>query len=276
MFPQRQGPVGPTWSVWPALIRWATARAATARAQRRAAVSTASKSSVSAAPSPMNASTSAMISEANAAWSFFTLCALIRQALADEDVLLSQLLEPPAILRLGSVLLNRVLWDALAVRPALLGAAVEVIWSPSDDGAVLEAPGEGLHVDGAPSHASNGTHRVQDVEALGLFVCWTHGSLRVVAHRLQYHASSHSQYLFLPMVSCTLWTQTAVAAQRKCPPPRPAPHRWARRGGGNPTTACLPGSRQGRPPPRGPCTPEPGEEVQARPLGAQPHRPFSA
>jgi len=73
----------------------------------------------------MNASTSVMISEANAAWSFFTLCALIRQALADEDVLLSQFLEPSAILRLGSVLLNRVLWDALAVRPALLSAAVE-------------------------------------------------------------------------------------------------------------------------------------------------------
>ena len=111
-----------------------------------------------------------MISEANAAWSFFPLRALIRQALADEDVLLSQLLEPPAVLRLGSVPLNRVLGDALAVRPALLGAAVEVRGSLRDDGAVLAALGEGLHVDGAPSHASNRTHQVQDVEALGLFV----------------------------------------------------------------------------------------------------------
>jgi hypothetical protein len=94
----------------------------------------------------MSASTSAPISAANAAWRFFSRSALRCQALADEDVLLRQVLEPAAILRLGPVLLHRLRGNALAVRPALLRATVQVVGALGDDGAVLAALGEGLHV----------------------------------------------------------------------------------------------------------------------------------
>ena len=127
----------------------------------------------------MSASTSAPISAANVAWSFFPRGALLCQALAHPDVLLRELLEPPAILRLGPVLRHRLRGDALAIRPALLCAAVKVVRAVRDDRAVPAALGEGLLVDAAAAQARDGPHLAEDVEALGLVVGWTHRSLLV-------------------------------------------------------------------------------------------------
>ena len=118
----------------------------------------------------MSASTSAPISAANVAWSFFPRGALLCQALAHPDVLLRELLEPPAVLRLDPVLRHRLRRDALTVGPALLRATVEVVRALRDDGAVPAALGEGLCVDAASAHARDGPHLMEELEALGVVI----------------------------------------------------------------------------------------------------------
>ena len=66
--------------------------------------------------------------------------------------------------------LHRPRGDALAVGAALLRAAVQVIGALRAERAVLAACGEGLRVDGAPAHARDDPHPMQEAEALGLVV----------------------------------------------------------------------------------------------------------